>query len=234
MPAIFLTAEWRSLVMLNYTVDPGILRSRLPRGVDLDLWRGEAVVSVVGFQFRDCRVFGIPVPGHRDFVEVNLRYYVLRNVGGERRRGVVFVREIVPRAAIAITARVFYNEPYLAMPMRRSIDGSRLEYAWRHRGVWQRLSATTRGGAEPIAAGTEEEFIFEHYWGYSRQRDGGTVEYQVEHPPWRVWQVGTSSLEGDVAALYGGEFVAPLAEEPRSAFVAEGSPVCVRRGVRIT
>lgn len=233
MGSIFLTAEWRSLVMLNYTIDRAVLTPWLPRGAELDLWQGEAVVSMVGFLFRDCRVLGVPVPGHRDFEEVNLRFYVRREVGAEVRRGVVFVKEIVPKPAIALVARVLYNERYVALPMRHSINGARIEFAWRQDGAWQRLAAQTLGCAEPMRPGGEEEFIFEHYWGYSRQRDGGTVEYQVEHPPWRVWQTEAAQLECDVPALYGAAFVPALGARPRSAFVADGSAVRVRRGVRI-
>jgi uncharacterized protein len=233
MAPVFLTAEWRSLVMLNYTIDRALLTSWLPRGVELDLWNGEALVSMVGFRFDDCRVFGMPVPGHRDFTEVNLRFYVRRQVGAEVRRGVVFIKEIVPKPAIALVARTLYNEPYVAHPMRHSTDGARLEYAWRHGGAWHRLAARTRGTAASMMPGSEEEFIFEHYWGYSRQRDGGTVEYQVEHPSWRVWQTDEAKLECNAAAFYGAAFVPALGAEPRSAFVAEGSPVQVRRGVRI-
>jgi uncharacterized protein YqjF (DUF2071 family) len=233
MASVFLNAEWRSLVMLNYTIDRALLAPWLPPGVELDLWQDEAVVSMIGFLFCDCRVLGVPVPGHRNFEEVNLRFYVRRHVGAEVRRGVVFVKEIVPKPAIALVARMLYNERYVAMPMRHSIDCARLEYAWRHRGAWQWLAAHTRGSAAPMMPGGEEEFIFEHYWGYSRQRDGGTVEYAVEHPSWRVWQTNEAELECDVAALYGAAFVPALGVEPHSAFVAEGSAVQVRRGVRI-
>ena len=81
--------------------------------------------------------------------------------------------------------------------------------------------------------GSEAEFITEHYWGYAAQRGGGTVEYRVEHPSWRVWHAHAHALDADVATLYGPAFAASLTAAPRSAFVAEGSPVIVRRGVRV-
>ena len=235
MSSIFLTAEWRSLVMLNYAVDRAILDPLLPRGVELDLWEGGALVSMVGFLFLECRVLGMPIPFHQDFEEVNLRFYVRRKVDGEWRRGVVFVREIVPHRAIALVARVAYNEPYIALPMRHDVPkhSGEFSYDWKFGGRWNSLSARTRGNADPIAPGSAEEFIFEHYWGYTAQRDGGTIEYQVEHPAWRVWQTETSSLDCDVATLYGAQFAEPLRAAPHSAFVAEGSAVCVRVGGRI-
>ena len=237
----FLTAEWRWLVMLNYEVDPAILTSRVPRGTELDGWQGRTFVSVVGFRFLDTRVRGWAIPFHRNFEEVNLRFYVRR--GGEEgwRRGVVFVREIVPRWAIATLARLVYGENYLALPMRHRLDlpqgeGSTrggVEYAWRHAGRWNSLSARIAGPARPPAPGSQEEFITEHYWGYAAQPEGGTVEYRVEHPRWPVWRASDSALDSDVAALYGPEFASFLSTAPASAFVAVGSPVIVRRGVTL-
>ena len=238
MPPVFLTAEWRSLVMINYAVEPAVLAPHVPRGVELDLWEGEALVSMVGFQFLRTRVLGFPIPFHQNFDEVNLRFYVRRRIPDGWRRGVVFVREIVPRFAIAAVARVAYNEPYLSLPMRHCVPspletGARLEFGWRFRGRWHSLAAALAGEPGDIPEGSAEEFIFEHYYGYTRQRDGGTVEYQVEHPRWRAWQTSESFLDADIAALYGVPFSASLREKARSAFVAEGSPVLVRRGVRV-
>jgi hypothetical protein len=233
-PKPFLTAEWRHLAMLNYLVEPAVLAPFVPTGTELDAWQGRTFASVVGFLFLDTRVLGVAVPGHRDFAEVNLRFYVRRQAADGVRRGVVFIKEIVPRWAIAATARLLYGEKYVALPMRHEVTESQVTYLWRHRGVWSRLQVSPRG--EPAAArpGSEEEFITEHYWGYSRLRGGGTVEYRVEHPRWRVWNAEAASLECDVAALYGPQFAAALAAGPSSAFLADGSPVTVYRGERIT
>lgn len=238
---VFLTAEWRHLAMLSWRVDPALLHPLVPRGTVLDTWRGEAFVSVVGFLFRDTRLLGVPVPGHRTFEEVNLRFYVRRETAGEVRRAVAFVRELVPRRAIAAVARRVYNEPYLALRMRHRLGPvqpdtgapSVVEYAWRQPEGWSRLAVEPAGAAAELAPGTEEAFIAEHYWGYTRQRDGGTVEYRVEHPSWRVWRAARWSLEGDLAALYGRAFAGAIAGAPSSVFLADGSPVTVRRPVRL-
>lgn len=239
-PGAFLTAEWRYLVMLNYEVEPHVLTPLVPAGTSLDLWQGRALVSVVGFRFLRTRVLGVPVPLHRDFDEVNLRLYVRRaTAAGEVRRGVVFVRELVPRVAIAIVARLAYNEPYLAVPMRSAVPAAatdapgRLTYEWRMGAGWQHLRATAIGAPARPDPSSEAAFVTEHYWGYTRQRDGGTIEYAVEHPPWRVWAAEEADLAADVRRLYGEPFERSLAREPASAFVAEGSPVVVRRPVRL-
>jgi len=232
-PRIFLTAEWRSLVMLNYAIDPALLRPWLPRGVELDVWQGEALVSMVGFLFLQTRVLGVRWPFHRNFEEVNLRFYVRRRMPEGWRRGVTFLREIVPGRAIAWTARTLYNEPYLACPMCHCVTPGGCEFAWHFDGRWNSIAAEISGEPVPIMPGSAEEFIFEHYWGYTRQRDGGTVEYRVDHPGWCVWTAKNPRLDCDATALYGAPFAEVLGSVQRSAFVAEGSPVSVRRGVRL-
>jgi uncharacterized protein YqjF (DUF2071 family) len=230
----FLTAEWRHLAMLNYEIDPALLAARVPAGCEIDAWSGRTFVSVVGFQFQHTRVLGLPIPFHRNFEEVNLRFYVRRKREDGWRRGVVFVRELVPRRAIALVARALYGENYTALPMRHSVDiaptGGSVAYQWRRLGRWEGLSVELAGEPALAAEDSEEAFITEHYWGYSRQRDGLAVEYQVEHPRWRVWRADRSALHCDVGSLYGREFAEALSDPPTTAFVAEGSPVLVRRG----
>ena len=234
----FLTADWRYLTMLNYEIDPALVRPFVPRGTELDVWNGRYFVSIVGFLFRNTRVLGIPIPFHVNFEELNLRFYVRRKGPEGWRRGVVFVKEVVPRWAIATVARLVYNENYVALPMTHQIapDASQnlcIHYRWRLHKKCPQIHVTTQGEASYAAEGSEEQFITEHYWGYAAQRDGGTVEYEVEHPSWRVWQVSHSQFECDVAALYGAQFVEPLSQQPSSAFVADGSAIVVRQGQRI-
>ena len=237
----FLTGEWRYLAMLNWRVPPSLVEPLVPRGTVLDAWNGVTFVSVVGFLFRDTRLLGVPVPWHRDFEEVNLRFYVRREHEGEVRRAVTFVKELVPRRAIATVARAVYNEPYEALPMRHRVDHvvgddrapAVVEYGWRQPAGWSRLALEASGTATAIAPGSEAEFITEHYWGYTRQRDGRTVEYRVEHPRWRTWTASRATLEGDTTGLYGRTFADVLASPPSSAFLAEGSAIAVHMPRRI-
>ena len=219
--------------MVNYEVDPAVLRPLVPAGVELDTFQGRCCVSLVGFLFLRTRVFGFRFPFHTNFEEVNLRFYVRRQMGGAEgwRRGTVFVREMVPRWIIATMARLIYNEPYLTRPMRHAVETTRAQYDWRHAGRWQSLSVTAgEGDWQEITAGSEEEFITEHYWGYNRQRDGRTLEYQVEHPRWRVRPARDHRFDCDVRELYGAEFVPFLTGKASSAFLVEGSAVSVRKG----
>lgn len=249
----FLTARWRHLVMLNYTVPPALLEPLLPAGTRLDTSEGEHWLSLVAFLFQDTRLAGLPVPFHTDFEELNLRFYVRRDTpdearGLDHRRGVVFVKELVPRAAIALVARIAYNENYVARPMRHTLEiaagpdgplaaGDRVSYGFRSEilgGEWGEVAATVAGPAAPLVPGSHPEFIAEHYWGYAAQRDGGTVEYQVEHPPWEVHEAGETAVSGDLEGLYGVELGEVLRRPPETAFVAVGSEVSVQPGGRLT
>src|SRR5271156_4362043 len=249
---IFLSAEWRDLVMLNYEVDPRLLQDYVPQGTELDSFGGKTYVSLVGFQFLRTKLYGyLPLPFHSNFDEVNLRFYVRRRADDGDRRGVVFIREIVPKRAVAWLARLAYGENYVRYPMRHRVSahgaGAAAEYEWRVRRNWARLHAEAAGEAAMPAQSSLEQFITEHYWGYSAlpgstnrrpgspslPRDGGTVEYQVTHPQWRVWRGASGGFEGDGAALYGDAFGEVLRRAPDSAFIADGSAVVVFQGRHI-
>ena len=231
--SIFLTADWRDLALVNYEVDPDVLSPYVPAGTEIDLWEGKCYVSVVGLRFLKTKLLGVPIPFHRDFPEVNLRFYVRREVDGETRRGVVFIKEIVPRHAVTWVARGVYNENYVTLPMREEITADSFHYEWRFKGNWNRLSVATSGDWSVPDLDSEASFVAEHYWGYAAQRDGSTLEYEVEHPRWRMAQADEVEYTCDVRGLYGEEFVEALSREPVSAFLAEGSEVVVRRGVRV-
>lgn len=235
---IFLSAEWRDLVMLNYEVDPGLVARYVPHGTELHAFEGRVYVSLVGFRFLRTKLFGfVPLPFHTNFDEVNLRFYVKRREGDEERRGVVFIREVVPRFAVAHLARLVYGENYVSHPMRHSVRangaGIAAQYQWQLGRQWCALRAEASGAPVYAAEGSVEQFIAEHYWGYSAQRDGGCVEYHVAHVPWRVWKSATAAFEGDAESLYGAELGRVLRRAPDSVFIADGSPVVVFTGRRV-
>jgi uncharacterized protein YqjF (DUF2071 family) len=215
--------------MLNYEAEPAALLPFVPAGTELDRFNGITWVSMVGFLFLGTRVLGLPVPFHRDFEEVNLRFYVRRRAPEGWRRGVVFIKEIVPRRAIAAIARTVYGENYVRLPMRHCRDGLTVDYEWLVRGRWNGLHVSACGEPALPAPGSAEEFITEHHWGYAAQRSGRAIEYRVERVPWRVWQVDGASLTCEAELLYGLPFAEVLSRAPRSAFLAEGSPITVYR-----
>jgi uncharacterized protein YqjF (DUF2071 family) len=234
-PGIFLTADWRNLLMFNYSVDPGLLQPFVPYGTELDAFEGRTYVSLVGFEFNRTRVTGFTIPFHRSFEEVNLRFYV-RRAG---RRGVVFIRELVPKLAVAAIARIAFGENYSRVPMAHSIHTQpetgavEAEYCWGSGP--SRCSMRLEAGESSFVPPDNSlgQFITEHYWGYSARADGGCLEYEVQHPRWLVREAKTAIFLGDATHYYGVEFGKLLMLPPDSAFLAEGSPVTVFKGVRV-
>lgn len=219
--------------MINFEINPALLTPYLPKYTELDLFEGKALISMVGFMFKQVKVFGLKWPFHVNFEEVNLRFYVRHFDGKNYRRGVVFISEIVPRFIIASLANILYNEQYSAMPMRHSIqvknESRSVEYAWKHKKKWNSLQVQVDKKVNEIKQGSEEEFIFEHYWGYSKYNATTTIEYGVEHEKWQVYQVNDWSINCEVASLYGETFVPTLAQKPSSVFMAKGSNVLIRK-----
>jgi hypothetical protein len=261
--------------MLNYVVDPRLLAPLVPPATEIDFENGETFLSVVGFLFLDTRLLGLPIPLHRDFEEVNLRFYVRRKSADTWRRGVVFIRELVPRRAIALIARTCYGENYIALPMKHDIEhvaipasggqllrpsddvagrnvrrsswatqpvdetgcppgakrvdsNLKVEYSWRRGRKWESLKMRAGGEPQTIPVGSHAEFITEHHWGYTSLRNA-CGEYRVEHPRWKIWNASDFELNAEVATLYGQQFAETLSAPPRSAFIADGSPITVHR-----
>jgi uncharacterized protein YqjF (DUF2071 family) len=229
----FLTARWQDLIMINYEVDPLMLASRIPAGTELDLFQGRCFVSLVGFMFLDTRVLGVPIPFHRDFEEINLRFYVKRFAGDEIRRGVVFIKEIVPKRAIAIVAKHLYGEPYEAATMWNKNDAGKVSYgSLNFKGV-NRFKVTLGDRLGVPADGSHEAFIIEHYWGYTRRSEKRTDEYLVEHPRWELYATRHPKIQVNFAGWYGKEFHHLKDVEPYSVLLAKGSEVAVYKGKTI-
>jgi uncharacterized protein len=231
MPNEFLTAEWNNLIMANYSIDPVILKPYLPNKTELDFYNGKCYVSLIGFMFENTKLLGFKIPFHVNFEEVNLRFYVRHNDNGQWKRGAVFIKEIVPKPAISIIANALYHEKYSTMRMKhfftKNENEINLGYHWKHKGKWNRLEATTATEALPMPPGSQEEFIAEHYWGYSKYNDQTTYEYAVRHPTWKVYPVKKYLVDCDFATLYGNEFSFLHHAKPNSVFMAHGSAISI-------
>jgi uncharacterized protein len=238
MPAKFLTANWRYLAMLNFEVEQSVLSPFLPRGTTLDTWNGRHYLSLVAFLFLDTHVLGLPALFHQNFEEVNLRFYVKRKVGDAWRSGVVFIREMVPLFLVAETAKLTYNEPYRTVPMQHTIvktngELQSVEYQFGAGRDLCRVAVHVDNEAREMTPGSEEEFLSHREWGYTRQRDWGTIEYKVDHPRWKVWPAAGQQLDGALHSFYDEPFPTILSGSARSAFVADGSQVAVHMPERI-
>jgi hypothetical protein len=231
MKKTFLTAHWKQLLFINYTVNPDILTPYLPKGTKVDCWNNQCFVSLVGFMFLDTRIKGIPIPFHTNFEEFNLRFYVTCNQDNTTKRGVVFIKEIVPRRMICAVAKLLYGEHYYYHPMQHQILQSeetiKVSYGFKHNKQWNQIAAVATTNTFLAPAGSEENFITEHYWGYTKVSADTTSEYQVVHPPWALHQVLSHQVNCDVSSLYGPAFTPFLQQPPSSVFLASGSPVSV-------
>lgn len=232
----FLTADWLKLAMFNYEIDPTLLKSYIPAKTELDLYNRTCYASLIGFRFWNTRVKNIAIPFHTNFEEINLRFYVRYKEDGMWKRGVVFIKEIVPKFAIAFIANTFYEENYESMPTSSTIteNGSSLfvQYKWGQK-LDNIVSITAQPVSQPIAEGSEEEFITEHYWGYAKQRNNTTKEYKVQHPRWNIYPVKDYSVTCDFGKLYGDAFSMLQQSQPLSVILAEGSAITVYSGKKI-
>ncbi len=231
MPRTFLSARWEDLIMANYAVDPELLQPYLPKGVELDFFEGKTYVSLVGFMFRNTRLFGVPIPLLGTFEEINLRFYVKRPTENGFKRGVVFINETVPYPAVAWLANKLYKEHYTAVPTKHQIlanaHNRELRYQWKTNKNWNHLQLKCSPNAVAMPKNSIEEFIFEHYYGYTKVSDTKTLEYRVNHPRWQVYPVIDYDISCDFKAMYGADFEYLATQKPDSVIVANGSNVTV-------
>ena len=229
----FLTAKWHDLVMANYEVEPSLLSEFVPTGTDLDFHEGKCFASLVAFQFLDTKVLNLSIPFHINFEEVNLRFYVKRETEDETRRGVVFIKEIVPRYAISFVARTFYGEPYETWQMSHARLPDELEYFWSKAVCENRVSIEIGENLGVPAENSHGEFIIEHYWGYTKRGARRTDEYKVEHPKWELFNVNYAEIDVDFGFTYGEKFGFLSDTKPNSIFMAKGSEIAVYKGARL-
>jgi len=227
----FLKAEWRKLAIANYEVSPSLLKKYLPYKTELDFWNDTCYLSLVGFMFLNTKLLGIKIPFHSNFEEVNLRFYVRYKEGNEWKRGVVFIKEIVPKFALTFVANTVYGEHYETMKMNHKweeLEKERIvEYQWNCQNSWQTFKVNADLNSSKISKGSEAEFITEHYWGYTKINDRKTFEYEVTHPKWEHYVVKNYVIDVDYKLNYGEEFEILNQLEPKSVMLAEGSIITV-------
>jgi uncharacterized protein len=217
--------------MANYEVEPDLLTPYLPNGVALDLHHDKCYVSLVGFMFQKTKLFNIPIPLLGTFEEINLRFYVKRMESGTIKRGVVFINETVPYKLVAWLANKLYKEHYIAIPTKNekhiSDQSNNINYQWKINNAWNHLTANTAKECTPMEQGSIEEFIFEHYYGYTKLNKHRSQEYKVNHPRWLINKVIDYSIHCDFDAMYGSQFSFLSKHQTASVIMAQGSPVTV-------
>ena len=223
----FLSAYWENLILINYEVDPNILKPYIPKGTQLDSFNGKYYVSIVGFMFKDTKVLGLKLPYHINFEEVNLRFYVKHN----DKRGVVFIKEIVPKSLITLVANSIYHEHYQTNKMKHSwsenVNHKEFQYQWKLNQQWQSISVKTEKQTSNIKDNSEEQFITEHYFGYTKHKNK-TFEYEVTHPTWKQLKVIDFDININFEANYGEHFKILQTLKPTSVILAKGSKITVK------
>ncbi len=233
--ANFLKAEWRKLVMFNYAVDPLTLQSFVPPHTELDTWNNTCYVSLVGFMFQNTKVKGVKIPFHVNFEEINLRFYVkyLDPQLGPK-RGVVFIKEIVPKHMISLVANTLYRENYITLPMKHSwgLNNNELHisYSLKKGKDWFSFGVKAPNMPQELVNYSETEFITEHFWGYAKWDQEKTNEYEVGHPRWLTYPILSSELDFDFEKVYGKDFSFLNQLKPISVYLAEGSEIFVNKG----
>lgn len=232
MTDTFLSAHWENLIMANYAVNPTVLKPYLPNGVELDFYKNKTYVSLVGFMFKQTSLFNIPVPFFGTFEEINLRFYVKRIESNTIKRGVVFINETVPYKSVAWLANKLYKEHYISIPTKSSIvnkeSSKKIKYEWKINETWNYISVDTAIENQEMIDGSIEEFIFEHYYGYTKINNRHSQEYKVNHPRWQVNEVIDYSVHCDFTSMYGNDFSFLGNHPPDSVIIAKGSPVTVK------
>lgn len=233
----FLTAQWNNLVLVNYSINPEILNPYVPKGTELDFYNNTCYISLVGFLFNNTKLLGLPIPFHTNFEEVNLRFYVKRKEGNEWKRGVVFIKELVPKPALTFIANTVYKEHYQSVAMKHEIKEMNtsllFNYSWKMNNQWQNISIETVKGLTLILPNTEADFICEHYFGYTKHKNT-TFEYEVKHPSWKQLKVIDYNIEVDFKLNYGSDFDFLNTQKPISVILAKGSKISVENKIKIT
>ncbi len=229
--ATFLKANWENIIMVNYEIDPEILLPFLPKGVELDLFNGKAYVSLVGFMFKNTKIFRVPIPYLGNFEEINLRFYVQRKEGTIIKRGVVFINETIPYRIVAWMANKLYKEHYTVVPTKHFIqqinDKQQVKFDWLLNKKWNHILVETEVASKEMLHNSLEEFIYEHYYGYTKVNEISTEEYRLQHPSWKVCKMLNYNINCDFAAMYGPEFSILNETKPTAVFLAKGSSVKV-------
>lgn len=227
----FLTAKWQNIIMANYEIDPSHLAPYLPKGVEFDYYQGKAYVSLVGFLFKDTSIFKIPIPFFGTFEEVNLRFYVIKKVGNEIRRGVVFINETVPNKTVAWVANKLYKEHYTAILTKHTWKikepSKEIEYQWLVNKKWNSLKVVASTTKEKMKQDSIEEFIYEHYFGYTKVNTNESIEYKINHPSWEINKVNEYHINCNFGTFYGNDFEVLNTTKPHSIMLAEGSEISV-------
>jgi uncharacterized protein len=181
-----MTQTWHDLLFAHWPVDSALLRQKIPSGLELDEFAGQAWVGVVPFQMTNVAPRGVPaLPWLSAFPELNVRTYVRADgVGG------VYFFSLDAANPIAVgVARTVVHLPYYSAAMKIAHRDGWIEYESRRTsssGPPAQFAARYRptGNAQPPDAGTLEHFLTERYCLFTVRRSASPSRLDIHHPPW--------------------------------------------------
>ncbi|MDX2065784.1 MAG: DUF2071 domain-containing protein [Fimbriimonadaceae bacterium] len=219
--------DWRDLTFLHFEVDPDALAATLPRGFSPDRYQGRAYVGLVPFRMRRVRLNGLPpVPGTTDFLETNVRTYV---VGPDGCTGVWFYSlDAANRLACAI-ARATFGLPYFFAQMSYRAEGDRREYRCARGELTSHLVIQDAGESlREAAPDSLDHFLLERYRLFSVRR-GGVMTGEVAHAPYRFRPITLAHRSDASVAAAGFPEVGPVVH----AVYSPGVDVRIGRPTRV-
>ncbi len=199
--------SWRNLLFVHWIVDPGLVQAKLPQGLTVDCFDGNAYLGVVPFAMRNIRFRGTPsIPGISNFLELNLRTYVYDRHGNP---GVWFFSLDCDQPLAVWAARSLFHLPYKHATMNsRECSNSRRQF---HSGrlpqsrnkLCSRFDWTVEQESNLATPGTLEFFLVERYLLFSVNRQGTLFTGQVHHPPYQLSRAFVNSCETNLFELNG-------------------------------
>ena len=221
-----MTANWEDLIISTFEADKDILKKHLPQNTELDLFNGKALMSIVAFTFSKVRFFGIKVPFHQKFGQINFRFYVKSKINGAK--GVVFIKEFAPKPIIALTANIFYNEPYFTKRIKFNIDTDNnnkiIKYSYKDIDIKTIAEPTTK----PLTKNSLEEFVVDRYVAFVKSKTSKTLLYRIHHKPWRLYKTTHIEINENIISLLPKHF---NGIKHLKTYVVDGSSVSVEKGI---
>lgn len=179
---------WSDLLFAHWPSPARALAERLPPGMELDTWEGEAWIGVVPFRMPYLSVRWLPdLPPFTHLLEINVRTYV--RVGGKP--GIYFFSLDADNPITIEIARRWYALPYFNARFDCKFSERLVDYRVT-RTDWRAASGTFaaryRPTAEPHLAtpGSLEDWLTARYALYTVTRRGRIMRCDVAHAPWRL------------------------------------------------
>lgn len=221
-----MTGNWKDLIMSTFEVEKTILEPYLPKGTEIDFFNGKALISIVAFTFSEVKFFGVKIPFHQKFGQINFRFYVKSKITGTK--GVVFIKEFAPKPLIAYVANIFYNEPYYYKNVKYNKlvknNGVQIQYSYKQ----LKVCADSNNKIQNLKENTLEHFIVDRYVAFIKSKKNKTFQYKILHKPWKLFETSYHHFDKDLLKLMPNEL---KNLKHISTLFVDGSAVEVEKGI---